>query len=506
MKVKILLWIFSYLLFQITVNPVRTGAADPGSRWSVRMAESLITYGTYQSIWYYVDATTMKGFRNLWQATGEESYFQYIKDAIDSDSSNYQNINSLLINHDIDYINGGSLILFMYSQTGELRYQLLADSTLKFLKSFPRTSDSGFYHKDCPRMQVDDLYMGSPFLAEYGQIFDSPEEYKEAVKQALIMEKHTRDSATGLYHHAWYETEWHGNEAGCTPIFWGRGVGWVAMALVDMLDFLPEDYSGRDSAIAIFQRLAEAISKVQDNSTGVWWQVLDQGGRSENFLESSASCMFVYALAKGIRLGYIDKSYWEVVERGYYGILDNFIRDNGDGTISITNVCPGQSPGNFYQMYVGYIGENGHAAGPFIMASVEIEMKGLPPSNLRAVTISDKQVNLYWKDISDDEDGFRIERASEGEFTEIAVIGANTESYHDSILSPLTAYKYRIRTFKGDTNSVYSDIVTAITLAENGAPAYASQPDPADGATSVNITSLLSWLPGAAATSHDVYF
>jgi len=505
MRVKMLLWIFSYLLFQITVLPGKTGATDPEPRWSVRMAESLISTGWYQGIADYVYATAMKGFRNLWQATGNERYLQYINGAVDADSSYYQNIVNR-VTHDIDYVNGGSLILFIYSQTGESKYQSAGDSTLKFLKSFPRTSDSGFYHKDWPRMQVDDLYMGSPFLAEYGQIFDSPEEYKDAVKQAIVMEKHTRDSVTGLYYHAWYETEYQGYEAGCTPIFWGRGMGWVAMALVDILDFLPEDYSGRDSVIAVFQRFAEAISKVQDNTTGVWWQVLDQGGRAGNFLESSGSCMFIYALAKGIRLGYIDDSYWDIVEKGYQGILDNFIRENEDGTVSITNVCPGQSPGYDYVLYVREAYEDGHAAGPFIMASVEIEMRGLPPSNLRAVTISDKQINLSWKDNSDDEDGFRIERASEGNFSEIAVVDANTESYHDTTLSPLTAYMYRIRMYKGDTNSIYSEKVTGITLAENGAPAYASQPNPVNEATSVNLTHILSWLPGAATTSHDVYF
>jgi unsaturated rhamnogalacturonyl hydrolase len=312
----------------------------------------------------------------LWLVTGNDDYYQYIRTGADNNLGYYNNIVNSRI-HDIDPVNGGSLLLFMYSRTGDSRYSAAADSTLSYLKSFPRSTDGGFFHKDLPRMQVDDLYMGAPFLAEYGQIFDVQEEYEDAVRQVILMETHTRDPGTGLYYHSWYETASNASgqyfDAGCTDFFWGRGVGWVAMALVDTLDFLPAEYSGRDSVIAIFQRLARAISNVQDESSGVWWQVLDQGGRSGNFLESSCSCMFVYALAKGVRLGYIDASYQNIAADGYNGILNNFVRENSDGTITITNVCPGQAPGNTYQDYVRTPYTNGHSVGPFILAGIEME-------------------------------------------------------------------------------------------------------------------------------------
>ena len=174
-------------------------------------------------------------------------------------------------------------------------------------------------------------------------------------------------------------------------------MGWIAMALVDVLDFLPPEYSGRDSVIAIFQRLALAVTNVQDNSSGVWWQVLDQGGRSGNFLESSCSCMFVYALAKGVRLGYIEASYANVAEKGYNGIINNFVRENSNGTITITKVCPGQAPGNDYQDYVRNPYENGHSAGPFILASIEMEtltQSGTPTPTVAATPTPTPVVKL----------------------------------------------------------------------------------------------------------------
>lgn len=136
---------------------------------------------------------------------------------------------------------------------------------------------------------------------------------------------------------------------------------------------------------------------------------------------------------------------------------------------------------------------------------MEIELRGVLPTNLQASAVSGKQINLSWRDNSDDEEGFSIERADGGYFSEIAVVPANEESYQDTTCSPLRAYTYRIRTHKGDTFSLYSDHVIAITMAENGAPAYASQPVPADGSKSVSLIPILGWLPGAASTSHDIY-
>lgn len=378
MKSKLSRYFIAYVLLHYALF---TGLPACAQEMAIRMADSI---GSFNDISDYIQATAMKGFRQLWLVTGNDDYYQYIRSGTDNNLSYYNNIDNSRT-HDIDPLNGGSLLLFMYSETGDSKYRTAANSTLDYLLSFPRSADGGFFHKDWPRMQVDDLYMGAPFLAEYGQIFNEQEEYEEAVRQAVLMETHTRDPETGLYYHAWFESAWVDNwgerfEPGCTDYFWGRGVGWVAMALVDILDFLPAGYSGRDTVIAIFQRLAQAISNVQDQSSGVWWQVLDQGGRSGNFLESSCSCMFVYALAKGVRLGYIDASYQNIAEDGYDGILNNFIRENSYGTISITNVCPGQAPGNSYQDYVRNPNTNGHAIGPFIMASTEMESPEVTPT------------------------------------------------------------------------------------------------------------------------------
>lgn len=460
----------------------------------------------YHRLSDYVGATVMKSFRYLWETTKDSSYFRYLQQVTDSSLNFIINYLPNDDRHDIDYVNGGSILLYMFSQTGKPEYQSAADTIMKYLKSFSRFSDGGFYHKDQPVMQVDDLYMGAPFLAEYGQVFNSAEDYDIAIQQAIQMEKFTRDAISGLYHHAWIGKDSSASEGTVTPFFWGRGMGWIVMALVDMLDFLPEDYTGRDSVVAVFQRLAEAIAEVQDESTGIWWQIVDQAERYGNFKESSATCMFVYALAKGIRKGYIDESFWIVVEKGYRGILDNFIDEKPDGTFWITQNCPGQSPSYQYHAYTQNISVEAHAVGPFIMASIEVEKRGIIPSNLVAEVVSGHQVNLHWNDNSLNEDGFIVERSSGVDFSELAILGDDTESYQDTTVKPLTAYTYRIRTYKGDTISAFSDYSSVITMNENGAPAYASHPFPENEIRKVDPTDTLKWLPGSGSTSHDVFF
>ena len=232
-------------------------------------------------------------------------------------------------------------------------------------------------------MWLDGLYMGSSFYAEYGKLFNQPEIFDDVVKQFVLIEAHTRDEASGLLYHAWDEEKaqaWANPETGLSKIFWGRGIGWYAMALVDVLDYLPEDHPGRKDVIAILQRLAEAITKIQDDSTGVWWQVADQPGREGNYLESSVSCMFVYALSKGVRKGYLDEKYKAVSQKGYQGILAQFITENPDGTINLTQTCSSAGLGygrdGSYEYYVYQerrVDNDGKALGPFITASLEME-------------------------------------------------------------------------------------------------------------------------------------
>ncbi len=156
------------------------------------------------------------------------------------------------------------------------------------------------------------------------------------------------------------------------------------MALVDVLDYFPANHPARPQIIAILNKLAAAVVKYQDPKTGLWWQVMDQGDRKGNYLEATASSMFVYALAKGVNRGYLPQSYLSIAERGYAGIIRDLIHDDGGEKWSLTQCCSvaglGGSPSNgkprdgSFDYYVGEpITKNDFKGlGPFILAGIEL--------------------------------------------------------------------------------------------------------------------------------------
>ena len=175
--------------------------------------------------------------------------------------------------------------------------------------------------------------MGSPFLAQYANRFDEPALFDDVANQIILMEKHARDPQTGLLYHAWDESRqqrWANPETGQSPHFWGRAMGWYAMAVVDVLDELPHNHPQRGEIIGILGRMFTALAKVQDTKTGLWYQVLDQGTREGNYLEATASCMFVYSMAKAVRKGYVDVNFMDIAKKGYEGILNEWVDDRSE--------------------------------------------------------------------------------------------------------------------------------------------------------------------------------
>jgi unsaturated rhamnogalacturonyl hydrolase len=114
----------------------------------------------------------------------------------------------------------------------------------------------------------------------------------------------------------------------------------ATLALVDCLDYISPAQSHVEEVDEVLRRVADGIVRWQDPKSGLWWQVLDQGDRKGNYLESTASCMFVYALAKGINRGYLSRErYLPAVLKGYEGILRDFVRKNTDDSLSLTQCC-----------------------------------------------------------------------------------------------------------------------------------------------------------------------
>jgi len=341
--------------------------------------------------WEYDAGLVLRGFEQAGQKTKNRKYLEYVKRSIDRFLDGTGNIAGYVLeDYNIDQINAGKVLFSLYEDASvgkdKDRYRKALHLLRSQMQSHPRTQEGGFWHKKIypHQMWLDGLYMASPFLAEFAIRFNEPRLLDEVAHQILLVEKHTRDAKSGLLYHGWDESKqqrWADPTTGTSPQFWGRAMGWYAMALVDVLDFLPTGHPQRPAVLNVLERLAASIAQVQDAGTGVWWQVLDAGGREKNFREASASAMFVYALAKGVRRRWLDQRIYEPVAlRGYRGIVDQFAEVDRQGHFNLNHVCKvaglGGNPyrdGSYaYYTSTEVVANDPKGLGAFLLASVEV--------------------------------------------------------------------------------------------------------------------------------------
>lgn len=335
----------------------------------------------------YAQGVGCMAMLKVWKETNNRKYLDYVIRWADTIINDQGEIHLYKVEtYNIDYINSGKILFEVYKQTGNKKYKLAIDRLVAQMKMHPRTLEGAFWHKLIYQHQIwlDGLYMGSPFLAEYAVTFDAPEWIDDVVNQFRICAKHTFDKKTGLYFHAWDESkkqQWANKETGQSPNFWGRSIGWWFMAMVDVLDFIPEEHEGRKDILQMIKGLAETLPKYQDE-TGLWYQVLDQQNREGNYQEASVSSMFMYAYAKAVNKGYIDSKYRKIAKKTYDGLMKKLVVKNEDGTLTLTQCCSvGGLGGNPYRdgSFEYYISEkirdnDAKATGPFIMGCLELGM------------------------------------------------------------------------------------------------------------------------------------
>jgi len=339
-----------------------------------------------QPKWEYTNGLMCSAFLQVWEKTYDSVYFNYAKSYADSMINANGNILTYKkTDYNIDRVNPGKFLMVLYKNTGDEKYKMAIDTLRDQMRTHPRNADGGFWHKKIYPHQVwlDGLYMGSPFLAQYAAEFDEPALFDDVANQIVLADKHTWNADKGLYFHGYDESgaqKWADPQTGRSPHAWGRAMGWYAMALVDVLDYFPQDHPKREEILAILKKMAAAIVANQDTS-GLWWQVLDQPGKEGNYLEASASSMFTYFLLKSANKGYLDVSYSRAGKKGFNAIVEKLIKKNDDGTISLTRVCGVAGLGGdpyrdgTFEYYVNEVirDNDPKGVGPFIMASIQFE-------------------------------------------------------------------------------------------------------------------------------------
>ncbi len=358
--------------------------------WSQRMANTAMHIWADSlpgANWSYDQGVVLQGLQSVWQQSAKAEYFSYIQKAMDRYVGTDGAIRTYKASeYTLDNILPGRSLLLLHQVLNTPKYYKAAVLLRKQISEQPKTPEGGFWHKNRypNQMWLDGLYMAEPFYAQYASAYHEDADFDQIADQFILMEQHSRDSKTGLLFHAWDQSRkehWVNPQTGLSASLWARADGWYAMGLVDVLPYFPANHPKRVKLIAILNRLAAAIRASRDQGSGLWYQVLDKGSKSGNYLEASASCMFVYAFAKGVREGYLPPQYLPVAQKAYEAIIENFIETDAEGQVNIKGTAGAVGVGGnpyrdgSYEYYTGVktVVNETKGVGAFMLASVEME-------------------------------------------------------------------------------------------------------------------------------------
>jgi unsaturated rhamnogalacturonyl hydrolase len=363
---------------------------DHKTAWAARMADTMLqSYPRACWKWHYEHALVIKAMTATGAAGGDTNgRFQEVGQAwVDhfvTANGEIQSYHQAEFN--LDQVNPGKLLFPVYRRTGEERYAAAIKRLREQLKNQPRNPSGGFWHKKIypNQMWLDGLFMAGPFYAEYAATFAEPAIFEDIACQFRLIEQHARDPRTGLLYHAWDESKtqkWANPETGCSPHFWGRSIGWYMMAMVDILDFLPEEHAFYPILLGYLNRLAQAMICFQDRETGLWYQVVDLSDRPSNYQETSVSAMLAYGLAKAVRKGWLDPAFLSAARRAFNGLLAHKVRVDPGGAVILEGICSvaglGGTPyrDGSYSYYVQepVAANDFKGVGPFILAALEMD-------------------------------------------------------------------------------------------------------------------------------------
>ena len=343
--------------------------------------------------WNYTTGLELKSFLDAAKRYDMPEVVEYVRDWADTMATEKGEVYKYKkSNYNVDHICPARIYFDLHDMYGDedKRYRRVTRMIREQIDDQPRTQSGEFWHKQIYPHQVwlDGFYMALPFYAEYTKRY-APKEQKDSLFADIVHQftagaKNTLDPATGLFRHAWDESKsmfWCDPQTGLSAHAWGRANGWYAVALVEVLDYLPAKHPGRQELIDQLNYFLEVLPKWADKETGMWYQVLDCPDREGNYQEATCSIMFTYAFLKGLRMGYIDQSHKEYILGLYPKFIDRFIRENEDGTISMTDCCAvgglggkQMRKGDFeYYLSEPIIENDCKGVGPFIWASLEWE-------------------------------------------------------------------------------------------------------------------------------------
>lgn len=342
------------------------------------------------STWNYIDGCMIKAILDLYAIKGDKKFLKFADDFIDyfvQDDGSIKSYNPE--DYNIDNVNAGKTLFELYKLTGKEKYKKAIETIYSQVKNQPRTEEGNFWHKKIYPNQVwlDGMYMGQPFYMQYEVEYNDCKNCRDSYNQFLNVYDKMRDPKTGLYYHGYdYSRKafWCDKVTGLSRNFWLRALGWYAMALIDTISVMPDNMAEEKTKLSsIYKELIDSMLKYQSEN-GMWYQVVNLGGIPSNYLETSGSSIFAYAIMKSVRMGILDESYFKYGEKAFNGVCEKYLSEKG-GELQLDGIClvAGLGPedntrrdGTFgYYMSEPVVSNDAKGVGPLVLAYIEILYK-----------------------------------------------------------------------------------------------------------------------------------
>ena len=347
-----------------------------------------VIIGGKQCKWNYIDGCMTSSLIELYKLTGDEKIYTFTKSYIDyfvQDDGTIKEYNKE--NYSTDDISEGRTLFSLYDISKEEKYRKAIDNIYEQIKGQPRTKEGNFWHKKIYTNQVwlDGLYMAQPFYLTYETRFNNMENYDDIISQFKNVRKIMFDEDKKLYYHGYDSSKsifWADPNTGLSKSFWLRSIGWFTVALADCAEIINKEKVDEYNTFKdLLKEIVDSLLTYQDPKTKMFYQVVDKGNYTGNYVETSGSAMIAYSILKGVRLGILDESYYKIGLEIFDGICENELKEV-DGELNLDGIClvAGLGPetnlkrDGSYEYYISesVVSNDAKGIGAFVMAYIEI--------------------------------------------------------------------------------------------------------------------------------------
>lgn len=326
---------------------------------------------------HYHAGVFLNGMLNLYKEEGDEKYYRYIKGYIDGCVDDMGVIKAF-DGMSFDDIQAGTLLFpIIEKEENSEKYERALMTCMSMINSWQKDPDGGFWHKSYLKNQMwlDAIYMVSGLQLMFSKKYGYHSFTENVYKQAFLMYERLKTDSGLLYHAFSYDKDqaWCNPVTGCSYEVWARSLGWYTLTAADILEFDKENTENKKRLARILNGILKSLIKYRDEKTNMWYQIVDKPDGEGNWVESSASALFVYSIAKAIRLGVLESEYAEYAIECFDGIIKNAV-DISENRLNLNLICPGTGVGSYEQYIERPKSSNDlHGMGPFILMCVEMK-------------------------------------------------------------------------------------------------------------------------------------